>query len=261
MTTGHLLLAWTWRPAVVGILAAVVATHLAWVRLRRPRRTLALLGAVAMVALALLSPIDALSRGTLFSAHMLQHMLLVLGAPPLALLACPRTTGRPHLGPPRRPPAFGCWALGVGAMWLWHVPALCDAAAASAAVHALQTLSLLAMGAAYWWPIVGPRLDQRLQELPAIAYLFTACLACTLLGVSLAFAPVEVCSVYAHPADPMHALALLRGRWGLTPAVDQQLGGLLMWVPGCTVYAGSILAMLARYHGAAARARPDFRGV
>jgi cytochrome c oxidase assembly factor CtaG len=212
--------------------------------LRHPRRTLAMLAAAAVVALALLSPVDALSRGTLFSAHMLQHMLLVLAAPPLALLACPRFAGTRFLGWSL---VVSFWLLGVGAMWLWHRPALCDAAARSGAVHTLQTVSLVAMGGAFWWPILSPRVEHRLPALAAMAYLFTACLACTLLGASLTFSPVEVCASYAQPTDPLHALALVRGRWGLTPAVDQMLGGLLMWVPGCTVYTGCIVAMLARY--------------
>ncbi len=59
-----------------------------------------------------------------------------------------------------------------------------------------------------------------------------------------------VCSAYGHAADPLGALPLVRERWGLTPAVDQQLGGLLMWVPGCTVYAGAILVLVARFYGA-----------
>ncbi len=257
MSPAQLLLAWTWRPVVVAMLAAVFAAHLAWLGLRHPLRTLALLAAAAVVVLALLSPVDALSRGTSFSAHMLQHMLLVLAAPPLALLACAPVSGVRRAGPPA---VFPCWILGVGAMWFWHLPALCNAAARSDDVHALQTVSLLTMGAAFWWPILSPRPEHRLPELAAIAYLFTACLACTLLGVSLAFSPVEVCTVYAHPADALNALPLLRDRWGLTPAVDQRLGGLLMWVPGCTVYAACILGMLARYHAAPARERPDFRG-
>lgn len=257
MTPAQLLLSWTWRPVVVAIIAVILVAHLAWLRLRHPVRTLALLGAAAAVTLALLSPIDALSRGTLFSAHMLQHMLLVLATPALALLACPPSAStRSHA----RVRPLPCWILGVGAMWLWHVPTLCNAAARSDGVHALQTVSLVAMGAAFWWPILSPRVEHRLPELAAIAYLFTACLACTLLGVSLAFSPVEVCTVYAHPTDVLHALPLLRDRWGLTAAVDQQLGGLLMWVPGCTVYAACILGMLARYHGTPARERPNLRG-
>jgi cytochrome c oxidase assembly factor CtaG len=83
----------------------------------------------------------------------------------------------------------------------------------------------------------------------AVVYLFTACVACTILGITIALSPVEVCPAYGHAADPLGALPLVRGQWGLAPAVDQQLGGLLMWVPGCTVYAGAILAVVASYYG------------
>lgn len=257
MTTRDLILhAWTWRPTLAAIVGAALALHFAWLRLSCPARTLALLGAAAATVLALASPIDALARGTLFSAHMLQHMLLALVAPPLALLSlpaatvAPRPASAPRAGPPpRRVPVVATWAMGVGAMWLWHAPLLCNAAATSDAVRALQSLSLPVMGAAFWWPILGPRADQRLPDLTAVAYLFTACAACTILGVSIAFSPVAVCAAYGHAADPLGALPLVRGSWGLTPAVDQQLGGLLMWIPGCTVYAAAILAVVGRFYG------------
>ncbi len=250
MNTHELLVvAWTWRPAVLAVVGGALAAHVALFRLRHPSRTLALVAAAAIVLLALTSPIDALAQGTLFSAHMLQHMMLTLAAPPLMLLALPRapegTAARPRV------PALAPWAMGVGAMWIWHAPLLCNAAATSTAVRALQSATLPAMGAAFWWPIVGPRLDRRLSDPAAIAYLFTACGACTVLGVSIAFSPVQVCSSYAHSTDALGVLPLLRDRWGLTPAVDQQLGGLLMWVPGCTAYAAAILAIVARFYGAA----------
>jgi cytochrome c oxidase assembly factor CtaG len=245
VTAHDLLFAWTWRPGVAAILAAAVAVYLASVRPLRLGRTLALFGATGAVVLALLSPIDALARGTLFSAHMLQHMLLALVAPPLALLALPPTS---HATEPRRNLALATWALGVGAMWFWHAPALCNAAATSDAVRALQNLSLLALGGAFWWPVLGP--TWRLPDLTAVAYLFTACLACSILGISIAFSPVTVCAAYGHAADPLGALPLVRG-WGLTPSVDQQIGGLLMWVPGCTLYAGAILTVVGRFYGAA----------
>jgi cytochrome c oxidase assembly factor CtaG len=247
VTTRDLLLhAWTWRPVPLGIVVAACAAHLARMRLSQPRRSLALLAATAAVVLALASPIDALARGTLFSAHMLQHMLLALVAPPLALLALPTAQGAPAV---RRTPAVLPWAMGVGAMWIWHAPALCNAAATSDALRGLQNVSLLAMGTAFWLPIVGPRTDRRLSEMAAVAYLFTACVACTILGISIALSPVEVCSAYGHATDPLGALPLVRQGWGLTHGVDQQLGGLLMWVPGCTVYAAAILGVMARFYG------------
>src|SRR5205814_1057808 len=145
-------------------------------------------------------PIDTLARGTLFSAHMLQHLLLALFAPPLVLLALP-TSSRNAV--PRGISAIVPWTAGVGAMWIWHAALLCNAAATSDAVRAFQNASLPLLGAAFWWPILGPRLDQRLPEGRAVAYLVTACGACTVLGVSIAFSPVDVCSAYRQPVDPL----------------------------------------------------------
>jgi cytochrome c oxidase assembly factor CtaG len=254
MTTQQLLLeTWIWRPGTVLVLVLAIAAHFARFRFAQPTRTVALVGAAAVAVIALMSPVAALARGTLFSAHMLQHMLLALAVPPLVLLALPpmsegAATGT-H-GTVARWPWAASWAAGVGAMWIWHAPALCNAAATSEGVRALQNLSLPMLGAAFWWPILGPRPDQRLSEPAAIAYLFTACAACTVLGVAIAFSPVEVCSAYGHASDPLGALPLVRGQWRLTPSVDQQLGGLLMWVPGCTAYAAAILALVARYYAA-----------
>jgi cytochrome c oxidase assembly factor CtaG len=249
VTTRDLLLAWTWRPGVALALGAASATYVAWQRPLRSWRTLAFLGAAAAVVLALASPIDALARGTLFSAHMLQHMLLSLVAPPLALLALPHSA-LPRSGEAstaRRTPPIATWALGVGAMWIWHAPSLCNAAATSDAVRALQTVSLPALGTAFWWPVLGP--SRRLHDLTVVAYLFTACVACSILGISITFSPVTVCAAYGHGADPLGARDLVRA-WGLTPAADQQLGGLLMWIPGCTLYAAAILAVVGRFYAA-----------
>jgi putative membrane protein len=257
MTNRDLLLhAWTWRPGVVAVLVAAVVAYVVGMGFTRAGRSLAFLGAALAILLALVSPIDALAQGTLFSAHMLQHMLLALVAPPLALLAIPPLDGsRPNDDGPRRPFALGAWAAGVGAMWIWHAPMLCNAAAESDVVRAVQNVSLPLMGAAFWWPIVGPRLDQRLPEPAAAGYLFFACVACSILGISIAFSPVTVCSAYGHGLDALGAGPLVRGSWGLTPSVDQQLGGLLMWVPGCTAYAAAILAIVARFYGAPHAAR------
>jgi cytochrome c oxidase assembly factor CtaG len=206
-----------------------------------------------------MSPVAVLARSTLFSAHMLQHMLLALAVPPLVLLAIPRSARGASERDERsvRWPWAASWAGGVGAMWIWHAPVLCNAAATSDAVRALQSASLPALGAAFWWPILGPRLEQRLPDAAAVAYLFSACGACTVLGVAIAFSPVEVCAAYGHGIDPLGARALVRGGWGLTPSVDQQLGGLLMWVPGCTAYAVAILALVARFYGAPHAEAPE----
>jgi cytochrome c oxidase assembly factor CtaG len=131
-------------------------------------------------------------------------------------------------------------------MWLWHAPTLCNAAAQSALVHRLQEGSLLVMGGAFWWPVLARAETSRLPPLGGVVYLFTACAACTVLGVIVTFSPVEVCSVFAHPTDRLGVMPLVRDGWGLSAQRDQQIGGLLMWVPACLVYGAAILAQLAR---------------
>jgi cytochrome c oxidase assembly factor CtaG len=147
----------------------------------------------------------------------------------------------------RVPPLLG-WLGGWAAMWLWHAPALCDAAGRSALVRGVQVVSLLLLGALFWWPIIGPVRRQRLRPLAGVVYLFSACLGCTVLGILLTFAPPGVCPVYAHPVDRLGILSLIRDDWGLTPARDQQLGGLMMWLPPCAMYLSSMLALLARWY-------------
>jgi len=249
MTTWGLLTSCWWLDplALAACLAASIAygmPHTGRLGVRRVPLALALLALV----LALMSPIGQLADGYLFSAHMLQHLLLVLIVPPLALLgAGPLLRGR-RAGRTGRLLArpFVAWSLGVGAMWLWHQRTLCDAASQSALMHRVQELSLLAMGTAFWWPILAPREESRLEPLSGVLYLFTACVACTLLGILITFSPVEVCSVYAHPVDRIGVMALLRNGWGLTAAKDQQVGGLMMWVPACLVYGVGILGVLGR---------------
>jgi putative membrane protein len=209
--------------------------------------------AVALFFVALASPIGVLARGTLFSAHMLQHLLLMLAVPPLALLGLPREPlDPPSLRVDRDRGALGYvapWLAGVGGMWIWHARPLCNAAAVSGTVQTFQTASLVALGLAFWSPILSPRHAARMAPFPAILYLFAACVACTILGIMVTLSPVEVCSAYLHPVDSLGVLALLRGGWGLSCREDQEIGGLLMWVPACSVYAAAILGILARYYG------------
>jgi len=253
MTTKELLLSAWDRGAVVPILCALaLAAYFVHYR----RRLAGLAGrapffvlAVALFGVALASPIGALARGYLFSAHMLQHLLLMLAVPPLVLLGLPRE--RDSARPLERGPIGygGAWLAGVGAMWIWHAPTLCNAAATSTTVQWLQTGSLLVMGLAFWRPILAPRVEDRMPAFSAILYLFAACVGCTLLGIVVTLSPVEVCSAYMHPVDSLGVLPLLRDGWGMSCHADQEIGGLMMWVPACLVYAAAILATLGRYYG------------
>src|SRR6266478_1602105 len=218
--------AWRWNSTLLLFSALAFAGYfLAFRRQGRP----AYFGAALVIFLfALISPVSALADGYLFSAHMVQHILLVLIVPALVLLSLPRSLSLPR--PLRRftRPLIG-WIAGVGAMWLWHAPALCNAATTLKTVSVIQTISLLLMGSVFWWQALAPRDADRLSPLAGIAYLFTACTACSVLGIILTFAPVSICPAYQQPIDRLGILNLIRGQWGLTSDRDQQIGGLMMW--------------------------------
>lgn len=239
---------WDWRsPAwVTGSVAAIVYSVLVG-RRARSGQWVSFAAAALTFILATASPIGVLAASYLFSAHMLQHMLLLLVAPALLLLAIPRRRGGFPL-PTGMIPVL--WSCGIGAMWFWHVPVLCDASLRSNAVYVTQVVSLMLAGTAFWWPIFSPNLARRLAPPHAAAYLFTACVGCTLLGIFVTFSPLAVCSLYHHPADPYGVLPLIRNGWGLSFAADQELGGLLMWVPACAIYVAAIMAMMRRWYRA-----------
>ena len=256
MTTRELLVsAWDTGPAAPLLCVAAVAGYAVRFRTRLGGRAASFAAALAIFFLALASPVGVLARGYLFSAHMLQHLLLVLAVPPLLLLGLPRESDPGPRGP-MLPPGpevsatayVGPWLGGVGAMWLWHQRTLCNAAAMSTSVQWFQTASLVALGLLFWRPILAPRSQDRFHPFAAILYLFAACVACTVLGILVTFSPVELCSSYLDPVDHLGALPLLRDGWGLSRHADQELGGLMMWVPPCVVYTTAILASLARYY-------------
>lgn len=258
MNTWQLLTsAWDWKPSVVAGCAALVAAYAAAVRFRFSRAAASYAAGVLLLLLALVSPLDTLGDDYLFSAHMLQHMLLVLVIPPLLLLGIPEGVARQALSRPlvgKIERALGrplvAWTLAVTAMLVWHVPALYDAALENEGLHVAQHLCFLVTASVFWWPVVAPLEESRLQPPLAVFYLFSACLASSVLGILITFAPAGLYRAYLAPDDARGVLPLVRDAWGLSPATDQQLGGLLMWVPCCVVYLCAIMLTLARWYSA-----------
>ena len=246
MTTQQFLTStWTWNSQV---LIAAVAAFIAYIRaFGINHRIVYLLGGVGVFVLTLVSPLNTLAAGYLFSAHMLQHILLLLIVPALVLMSLPRRVSLGSRSWLIANPFVG-WIGGVGAMWLWHARPLCNAAVSSQVVNALQIWSLLLLGAIFWRQVLAPREEERLSPPGAVLYLFSACVACSVLGILITFSPVSVCPIYAQaPTDRLGILNLIQSSWGITPEKDQQIGGLLMWVPMCLVYLAAIIAQLARW--------------
>jgi putative membrane protein len=244
-TQQFLTSAWTWNLAALASSAAALAAYV-WA-FGLGRRIWYLIAGLGVFVLALMSPLNTMAAGYLFSAHMLQHILLLLIVPALLLMSLPRSVS---LGPRSwliSNPFVG-WISGVGAMWLWHARPLCNAAVSSQLVNALQISSLFLLGTIFWRQILAPREEERMSPPGAVLYLFSACVACSILGILITFSPVSVCPIYAQPpVDRLGVLNLVQFNWGITPDKDQQIGGLLMWVPMCLVYLTAIIAQLARW--------------
>jgi putative membrane protein len=246
MTTQQFLIsAWTWNTTALVLSGVALIAYVSAFGLNR--RILYLLAGLAVFVLTLMSPLNALAAGYLFSAHMVQHILLLLIVPALVLMSLPRWVS---LGPRSWVIAnpFVGWIAGVSAMWLWHARPLCNAAVSSQLVSGLQICSLLVLGTIFWRQILAPREEERMSPPGAVLYLFSACVACSILGILITFSPVSVCPIYAQPpVDRLGILNLIQASWGITPEKDQQVGGLLMWVPMCLVYLSAIVAQLARW--------------
>ena len=248
--------AWDLEPSVVAGCCGLIAAY-AWFVPRPSARALTWLAGVGLIFLSLASPLDELADHYLFSVHMAKHILFVLVVPALLLIGLPadpveramRYRPIARLERLLRRPAVA-WLAGIGAMAFWHVPAVFNAALASQPLHIVEHLSLLVAGTIYWWPVLSPLPSSRLNPVPqAAGYLFSSCLACTSIGILITFAPKLLYPEYVNPSDTFGILRTIRDNWGISAAMDQQIGGLLMWVPGCFIYLTAVMAMFARWYG------------
>jgi putative membrane protein len=249
---------WTWNPWVVGslILAACLYLHggralrHTAVRERGVHRgeSVAFWSGWCALGVALVSPVHALGAA-LFSAHMLQHEVLMLVAAPLLVLGRPLPLFLRALPLPWRRQLgkwgkslrgswrvlthpLAAWAVHAAALWVWHIPRLFQATLTSELAHAWQHLSFFGTALCFWWALLYRH--QGLQGYGvAVLAVFTTALHSSLLGALLTFAPTPWYPAYAHTT----------AAWGLTPLEDQQLGGLVMWIPAGVVYLLAALAL------------------
>jgi putative membrane protein len=205
------------------------------------------------LVIALVSPIHPWGA-VLFSAHMTQHELLMLVAAPLLVLgrpvipflwAFPRRAARTMAEWASNPSwqriwkiitaPFVAWLIHAVILWTWHVPFLFEATRDSELIHALQHASFLLSALLFWWAILHGR-RRAVGFGVAVLYMFTTALHSGLLGALLTFTRTVWYPIYSNTTRP----------WGLTPLEDQQLGGLIMWIPAGVVY---IIAGLALFAG------------
>jgi len=215
-------------------------------------RVLSFAAGTLILIIALVSPLDALGDTYLFSAHMVQHLLISLICPPLWLLGTPGWMLAPLLRPPgvlrvARWLTLPVIAFGLfnGDLWLWHAPALYDATLTNETIHIFEHLTFIAFGVLFWWPVLSP-----VRALPRsgygfrVLYLFLACQPMVALGALLTFAAAPLYTPYV--AAPRI--------WGLSALEDQQLGGLIMWLPSNIPYVIALSAVFFKWVGEQDRA-------
>ena len=250
-----LVRAWSFEPLVVICLIVSAALFGAGLRRCKSLRTWeALCFASGWLALfvALVSPLHAWGR-VLFSAHMTQHEVLMLVAAPLFVLGRPlvvflwalplhwsRWLG--NLGKISSinrlwrviTIPFVAWVVHAIALWTWHIPPLFEAVQRNEAIHTAQHLSFFISALLFWWALIhGPQ--GAMGYGAAVLYLFTTSVHSGVLGALLTVAGSVWYPSYAG----------LTTSWGLTPLEDQQLGGLIMWIPAGLVYLIAGLALFA----------------
>lgn len=225
--------AWDLHPTVLIGLAVLGGLYVYGGGLREgaaPRQVAAFAAALVVIFLALNGPLHNLSDSYLFSAHMVQHLALTLLFPPLLLYGTPARVCRPLLRPRwvtavARVVTRPLLAAGLftAPIVLWHVPALYEAALRDHDVHIAQHIVFLATAVLMWWPVLSP-----VPELPRLPYpgqmlyLFVLGIPMSITGALIALSDRVLYPFYAGAPRV----------WGLSPLADQQIGGLLMWVPG-----------------------------
>jgi putative membrane protein len=258
--------AWDLDPLVIGLIVGAAVCYARGIAsLRRSGRApisnlraLAFYGGLGVAAIALISPLGALAD-TLFSAHMVQHLLLILcvapliifGAPVLPVILClpvpvRRTLHRLRHG---RPSLLGfavapitAVVLHAVAMWSWHLPTLYEAGLRNEMLHGLEHASFL-VTAILIWSIVIPAPKRPPRFAAAIGVTFATALQSGALGGILTFATAALYPVHSSGAS----------LWNLTLLEDQQLAGVIMWIPAGAVYFLAMAVLFAQWLNSAPR--------
>jgi len=202
---------------------------------------------IFVIFLSLHSPIHELADKYLFSAHMVQHMLLLWVMPPLVLVGLPEWLLRPAISSPLRLRAgrllvnpIVCLAIFNGAILVWHLPSMYNTALEHHFLHIVQHLSFMGAGILMWWPVLS-----RLPELPRLSYggqmlyLFLISLLPAIVGGVITFADSVLYEWYANAPRV----------WDISPAADQQIGGLIMKTAGLIVFVAALAAVFFAWAG------------
>lgn len=257
---------WAWEPGIVVPLVITALLYAAGVyriytrNRRNPSirawRVFSFAAGWLVLVLALVSPLHRLGS-VLFSAHMTQHELLMVVAAPLLAMGKPMLAFLFALSPKARTTVgawssssffrrgwlwlsapLTVWILHGATLWAWHIPVLYQATLENEWIHAAQHVTFLGTALLFWWTLIEGRYG-RFGYGAAFAYVFTTALHTSVLGALITFTGQLWYPIYAERTVP----------WQLSPMDDQQLGGLIMWIPCGVVFVVVGLAMFAAWIG------------
>jgi len=248
--------AWHPDPTVVAGLAALGGLYLAALRRGRAEgrrvkgvQAFSFFAGLVLLLGSLTGPLHDLADYYLFSAHMVQHLLLVFAMPPLLLYGTPGWMLSPLLRRPlvlklgrrltRPSGAFACFNLVLAA---WHLPPLYNVAMDHHGVHIVQHLMIMVVSVILWWPVLSPSPELPRAPYPVqMLYLFVVGLPMVAVSIFITMAEGVLYPYYA---------AAPRVWAPLTPHADQHLGGLIMWIPGGLVFLLAISVVFFRWQAA-----------
>jgi putative membrane protein len=267
---------WNWQPWVLACVAITTIPYLIglWRMGRGGRerilgrwRAPSFLTGIVVLVLALESPLDAVADD-LFSAHMLQHMLLLLVIPPLLVAGRPVITWLWAFDlDARRTVVHGwsraglqtvfdwlmrplvAWLLLSAALCFWHMPGPYGWSLSHEWVHDLEHLSFLGFSLAFWTIVIEPYGQRRrLGYGGTIVFVVSSGFVMSLIGAVLTLAP-----------HPLYSVQLDTTRYGMSALTDQQLAGIIMWIPSNLVHIGALCAVFFAWFASDERRAPQFR--
>jgi len=251
---------WHFDIALVSFIVIITLLYFYTINFTLVKQSIYFFIGLSVIILAVASPLHFLGE-YLFSAHMITHILLLLIAPQLMILSIPeenrfqktfqffskRISAMPLMS----------WLIGVGIMWFWHIPYIyhhflamqnmSDGNSSIIVWHNIHILSLWIAGIIFWWVIINPYKQYQVKPLTGVLYLSMACLFCSLLGLLITFAPLNMYANQMAMNDEYGFNNIIKNKWGISSEMDQQIAGLIMWVPCCFIYLTAAMLLLKKW--------------
>ena len=252
---------WTFNSFDIAFISLMSFLYLYAINFRLTKQSFYFFSALILIIICVTSPLNYLGENFLFSVHMLLHVLLLLIAAPLLVAAIP-AENKFHkffifISKKIYKAPLATWLTGVVIMWVWHVPFIFNK---MVSMHGMQSsslsmsvfmnmhlVSLLIAGTLFCWPVINPYKEYRIGSLAAVLYLSSACVFCSLLGLLITFAPAGTYTSYIVNNDANGFSSIIRNYLKISLASDQQMGGLIMWVPCCFIYLSASTIILIKW--------------